>query len=186
MVLIAACFLGSGVIRVFDSDAAIAEEVTKATQAMTAITPNIASEPKSCPAPLEPASLLTAIQEREQQLDQRETRLANREQVLRVSRIRIDEELRRLQEMEEKLNATIARANNAAEQDIDRVTSVYENMKAANAAQLFQEMDDSFAAGFLMRMRPDAAAGIMANLTPDKAYAISIMMASRNANAPKE
>jgi flagellar motility protein MotE (MotC chaperone) len=46
-------------------------------------------------------------------------------------------------------------------------------------------MDPDFAAGFLGRMRPAAAAGIMAGLSPQKAYTISVLLAGRNAQAPK-
>ncbi len=46
-------------------------------------------------------------------------------------------------------------------------------------------MAPEFAAGFLGRMRPDAAAAVLAGLKPDKAYSISVMIAGRNATAPK-
>ena len=34
------------------------------------------------------------------------------------------------------------------------MTTVYENMKPADAAQIFERMDVDFAAGLLARMRP--------------------------------
>ena len=46
-------------------------------------------------------------------------------------------------------------------------------------------MEPDFAAGFLGRMRPDAAAAVMAGLTPETAYSISVILAGRNATAPK-
>ena len=48
-----------------------------------------------------------------------------------------------------------------------------------------EEMEPSFAAGFLARMRSDVAAGIMAGLKPETAYTISVILAGRNAKAPK-
>jgi len=181
--LIGLCFFGSGAIRFWDNNAAIAEEVA----GLTSVSANAAdTRPLSCPPPLEPASLLKAIQDRQQQLDKKEERLANREQVLRVARIRVDDEIKKLEEVEKTLSATIARAEGAAEKDIDRITAVYENMKAPQAAAIFETMDVTFAAGFLMKMRPDAAAGILANLTPESAYSISVVMAGRNADVPRE
>ena len=96
------------------------------------------------------------------------------------------EDLARLETAEAELRATISVANAAAETDIARLTSVYENMKAENAAPLFQQMEPSFAAGFLGRMRPDAAAAILATLDPELAYTISVVLAGRNADVPVE
>lgn len=185
LLLITLCFLGSGAVRVFDNGAAIAEEIAKGQKPPMPLAMS-ATSAEQCPPPLEPESLLNAIREREQQLTVMENRLADREQVLRVSRIRIDEQLVALEEAEKKLAATLALADTAAQQDIARLTSVYESMKPKDAALIFETMDIDFAAGFLMQMRPDAAAGILANLTSDTAYSVSVVMAGRNAGAPTE
>jgi flagellar motility protein MotE (MotC chaperone) len=47
-------------------------------------------------------------------------------------------------------------------------------------------MAPEFAAGFLGRMKPDAAAAILGGMTANKAYAVTILLASRNAGAPTE
>ena len=91
-----------------------------------------------------------------------------------------------LEMAEESLVSTMARASTASENDLTRLTAVYENMKPKEASALFEEMDPEFAAGFLGRMRPDAAASIMTGLNSGKAYAISVILAGRNANAPSE
>ena len=182
--LIALCFLTSGAMRVWESGAAIAEEIgDMAKSAMPAETQAPAA---MCPPQLEPESLLLAIRERQADLDAREARIDDREQVLRVARLKIEEQLAALETAEEQLKGTLALADQAAEKDIARLTSVYENMKPKNAAEIFETMDVTFAAGFLMRMRPDAAAGIMASLSSEAAYAISVVMAGRNANVPTE
>ena len=54
------------------------------------------------------------------------------------------------------------------------------------AAALFEEMDPRFAAGFLGRMPAPAAAAIMAGLSPKTAYSFSVLLAGRNANAPRD
>ena len=177
------CFLGSGAVRIWENGAALAQEIGAMTAVEQAAEP---VEAKTCPPQLEPESLLKAIREREAQLDSREERLNDREQLLRVSQLKIEDQLNALQQAEEKLAATISLADQAAEQDIARLTTVYENMKPKEAAKIFETMDVNFAAGFLIRMAPDAAAGIMTNLNSDAAYSISVVMAGRNARAPKE
>ena len=184
LLVILLCFLGSGLIRVWESGAAIAQEIGEMAAAEDP--PEQAMAAQVCPPQLEPQSLLDAIREREAQLDAREERLNNREQVLRVSRLKVDEQLSALEEAERKLAETMSIADEAAEKDIARLTVVYENMKPKEAAKIFETMDVNFAAGFLIRMSPDAAAGILSNLESDAAYNISVVMAGRNARAPTE
>ena len=86
---------------------------------------------------------------------------------------------------EEKLNETLARADGASEADLTRLTDVYQSMKPKDAAALFATMAPEFAAGFLGRMRPEASAAILSGMSPENAYTISVILAGRNANVPK-
>ena len=97
----------------------------------------------------------------------------------------ITKRLAELQTAETDLKKTMTIADGAAEKDIAGLTAVYEAMRPADAAALFQTMAPEFAAGFLGRMRPDAAAAVLAGMKPDKAYSISVLIAGRNALAPK-
>lgn len=133
----------------------------------------------------EMSKLLIALQEREARINKRETEMELRTKALAVADEEITKRLQMLEDAENQLRSTLALADGAAENDLARLTSVYENMKSKDAAALFEMMEADFAAGFLARMRPDAAAALMAGLTPDAAYSISVILASRNANVPK-
>lgn len=130
--------------------------------------------------------LLEETQEKQRELAEREARLEARSQALALIEQTVEQDLARLADAEEKLRATMVVADQAAEADLTRLTAVYENMKPDQASALFQMMEPSFAAGFLSRMRADAAAGILAGLDPDLAYSISVVLAGRNANVPRE
>ena len=127
---------------------------------------------------------LAAIIEREARMAEREERLDIRLQALALAEAEIAADLERLAQAEATLRETLTIADTAAASDLDRLTSVYENMKPVEASALFEQMAPEFAAGFLGRMRPDAAAAIMAGLEPELAYAISVVIAGRNASAP--
>lgn len=131
-------------------------------------------------------ALLAAITARTEALDLKEMELAKRAEDLNAAQTLIDENLARLIEAEEKLAQTIARVDGASEGDIDKLTAVYESMKPKVAAGLFEQMTPEFAAGFLGRMNPDAAAGILSGLSSEAGYAISVVLAGRNALAPTE
>jgi flagellar motility protein MotE (MotC chaperone) len=86
---------------------------------------------------------------------------------------------------EAKLSETLSRADGAAETDLAQLTQVYESMKPKDAAKLFAAMDPEFAAGFLGRMQPASSAAIMSGMPADAAYAVSVLLAGRNAMVPK-
>lgn len=130
--------------------------------------------------------LLTALLQREKDLDRREATLVDKEKAQTIAHQAIEARLAALQEAEASLRETLAVAEKAAETDLTQLTDVYQNMKPKDAAALFETMDPVFAAGFLSRMPPDAAAGVMAGLSPEAAYTISVVMAGRNALVPEE
>lgn len=143
-------------------------------------------EPVVCGPEDTPAALIQALQDREARILAREAQIADRMQAIAVAGAEIDEKLAELTEAESSLSVLLALANTAAEDDLNRLTAVYENMKPQDAAALFEAMEPAFSAGFMGRMRPEAAAAIMTNLEAQTAYLISVVLAGRNANAPTE
>jgi flagellar motility protein MotE (MotC chaperone) len=130
-------------------------------------------------------NLLEALRRREAAVTQRETDLNMRAKALDVAQVEIERRIEALEAAEKRLEATLSVAQTASEDDLAKLTSVYENMKPKDAAALFEAMEPDFAAGFIARMRPDTAAKVMSGLNPQAAYSISVILAGRNANAPK-
>jgi flagellar motility protein MotE (MotC chaperone) len=141
------------------------------------------SAPLNCPVP--PAAVAAALVGREDFVKQQELVLEERMAALALADQAISKRLEELQTAEEALRKTLAIADGAAEKDLAKLTAVYEAMRPADAAALFQTMAPEFAAGFLGRMRPESAAAVLAGMKPDKAYSISVLIAGRNATAPK-
>ncbi len=178
--LVALSLLTSAFLRLGSSGGfAIAQEVagfsTEDVEAAQACTPDE-----------DIATLLNLLNEREDRLKSREQAFEDRAQALEIAEEQVRKNLLALEQAEADLERMIALSSDAAEDDLSRLTSVYENMKPKQAALVFAEMPPEFAAGFLGRMRADAAATILAGLAPDKAYAISVLLAGRNATAPTE
>lgn len=183
LILIAGFFLASGLLRLGSgTGSAIAREV----EALRHTQNDEPIAPQACETGEGISELLAAIKEREARIEKREASLEDRMKALGVAEVSIKRNMAALVEAEENLKATMALADTASEDDLSRLTSVYENMKAKDAVPLFEEMDPQFSAGFLGRMRPDAAAKIFAGLTPAKAYSISVILAGRNAEVPTE
>ncbi len=129
--------------------------------------------------------LLAALRDREARIAERERAADQRDADLAKAKVDIEARLAELKAAEAELAQTITQSETAADEDIARLVAVYEAMKPKEAQPLFSAMDPEFAAGFLGRMRPDAAAAILSGLDPERAYAITLTLAGRNANAPK-
>ena len=129
--------------------------------------------------------LVTALKAREARVAAAETALEDRRQALALTEKVVTAKLAELKAAEEKLARTLAIADTAADKDVARLTEVYAAMKPKQASAVFEQMAPDFAAGFLGRMPPAAAAAIMSGLSPDKAYTVSVLLAGRNAGAPK-
>ncbi|MCC7321448.1 MAG: hypothetical protein IT542_10795 [Rubellimicrobium sp.] len=138
----------------------------------------------ACPAPGDAGSLLAALRAREADVLARESAVTEREAALAAAASEVDERLAALAEAEASLTALISLSESAANDDLARLTAVYENMKPRDAAALFETMDPAFSAGFMGMMQPAAAAAIMSGLSPGTAYSISAILAGRNVGAP--
>lgn len=183
LVLISVMLLGSGLLRLgVEAGPAISREMGHSTMEEDPHSEKLATDSVE-EEDLQP--ILAAFQQREQEIEAQEAQITDRMKALSIAESAIDKKLAEMIRVEKQLRATIALADGAAENDLTRLTDVYEKMKPKNAAALFEQMDPKFAAGFLARMRPDAAANVLAGLDPKAAYAISLIFAGRNADVPK-
>ena len=180
--VIAGLLAASGLIRIGGGPGqAIAREIAALTT-----TPQETAEPLECRTDEETSAILLSLLTREATMNERERLLEEKARSIVFAEAEIRQNLEILVKAEEELSATMSTASAASEEDLARLTSVYENMKPKDASLLFEEMAVEFAAGFVGRMRPDAAAQIMTGLSPEKAYSISVILAGRNARTPTE
>lgn len=174
MILAAILTLGGGLRLGIGVEGAMANSAKETT---------VEDKPLNCPAP--PAALAAALAARESEVKAKEDAVSERLAALNLANEAISKRMEELKAAEEKLKQTITMADGASEKDLTQLTAVYEAMKPADAAALFQTMSPEFAAGFLGRMQAASAAAILAGMKPEKAYEVSVLLAGRNANAPK-
>ena len=145
--------------------------------------PGPVAAPAACQTPL---AVAEALNLREARLAVQEAALQDRLAALALADQAMAGRMAEMAAMEEELKTTLALADGAAEADIQRLTAVYQAMKPKDAAALFNTMSPEFAAGFLARMPPEPAAAILSGMSSEAAYGVSVIVAGRNARAPKE
>lgn len=182
LVIIAGLLVGSALVRLGSGAGAALALTDGAAPTQT----TAAAAANECRGEADMAIVLTALQDREATLDQREAQARLRMQALAAANAEIQKKLEALQAAEARLRDTIALAETASENDIGRLVAVYEAMKPKDAAALFDTMEPAFSAGFIGRMRPEIAAPILAGMRAEAAYSVSAILAGRNAGVPRE
>jgi flagellar motility protein MotE (MotC chaperone) len=177
LVVVALLLASSGAVRLGTNFGAAMAEMADLPSA------GLQDLPTDCAAP--PVALARALKSRDSEISAREAAYEERRAALGLAEQAIGQRMAELQAAEVALKKTLAIADGAAEKDLTTLTAVYEAMKPNDATKVFAAMAPEFAAGFLGRMQPAAAAAILAGMTPDQAYSISILIAGRNARAPK-
>jgi flagellar motility protein MotE (MotC chaperone) len=147
LLILAALLVASGAIRIGDGvGQALAETAVEAPAAEPAVQPEMdgaeaaapgepaaADGAQGCAADPGTAAMLAAIMHRNDGLDQREARIADRERAVELAQTAIEARLAALVTAEEELAQTITMADSAAEDDVARLVAVYENMKPKDA-----------------------------------------------------
>lgn len=141
------------------------------------------TEPATCEMP---SALSQALTLREERIAAQEASLKDRLAALALADAAITRRMEEMKAVEAELKDTLALADGAAEEDIRNLTAVYQAMKPKDAAALFETMSPEFAAGFLGRMPPESAAAILSGMSAEAAYGVSVIVAGRNADVPKD
>ena len=178
--ILAGLLVTSGALRVGDGPVANAIGELIASRGAHASTSEAAA-PEG-----EIAQLLAELDARQEELDERAAELETEAERIAEGREALRTQLDEVEAAEAELRELLKMVDKAAEDDLSRLAQVYSAMKPAEASALFEQMPPAFAAGFLGMMAPPASAAIMAALPADSAYAISVMMAGRHADLPKE
>jgi len=154
--------------RSFVSGAAAQE----ATEEMTA-----SVEPEVCEAPEE---LLASIKRERELLAAQKDRTAERsvEQDLAQETLQIEQQ--RLTDLKQELEQLLAKVEASQTADVDRLVSLYKNMKPRDAANIMNDLDIEVTVMVLGTMNERDAAPIMASLDPDRARAVSQIILQRS------
>lgn len=125
------------------------------------------------------AEVLHNLGERRVALDARERDLALREQLMSATEKRVSEHLAELKSLEAKLGTMLAERDAAEEAQLALLVKTYENMKAADAAKIFNKLDRQVMLSLAQRMKPAKIGGIMAAMEPTRAQDLTVMLALR-------
>ncbi|WP_114395295.1 MotE family protein [Oleisolibacter albus] len=112
-------------------------------------------------------------------LAERQTELDMRAQMLSAAEQKAREQLARLEQAGREVSALLDRRSSMAKADLQRLVTIYENMKPKDAARLLNEADPLILVDLMDLMQERRSAPILAEMDPVKVNALTRTMAER-------
>jgi len=145
-------------------------------------------EPDGIPIQLDPKpvsaaerAVLERLTERRQELEQRARELDVRETLLQEAEKRIEARANELKEIEARIGAATEKKEEADKARLKSLVTMYESMKAKDAARIFDRLDIKLLSEVVNQINPRRMSDIMAQMTPEAAERLTVELASRGA-----
>jgi flagellar motility protein MotE (MotC chaperone) len=143
--------------------------------------------------PLEPGriaspgerAVLERLQSRRQELETRNRELEMRESLLKAAEKRMDEKFTELKDTEGRINTAMGTRDQMETQRFKGIVSMYENMKAKEAARIFERLDLKILVDVSTQINPRKMSEILAQMSPDSAERLTVELANRATPQPK-
>lgn len=171
-------FISRVELQVFETS--LAEGAAPAAAPKDAVAPStktVAAESSSVKSAetvsLQDEDQLKVLVQRKKQLDDREAELSRTEAELEEQKMVLEKRMAELEETRRKISSVLEDRVKVDDQKIDTLVQVYTNMKAPQAAKIFETLDEDLAIEILGRMKKKNAADIMNLIKPEKAQVFS-------------
>jgi len=145
--------------------------------------------PKGTPVPLDlerplsPAerAILESLQKRRAELEARARELDIREDLLRAAEKRVGGRVDELKELEARVDTAMQQKDEGEATRFKNVVTMYENMKAKDAAKIFDGLDIKVLLDVSREINPRRMSDILAQMTPEHAQRLTAELAMRSA-----
>jgi flagellar motility protein MotE (MotC chaperone) len=144
---------------------------------------NITTTP---PEPIKPAvsagerAVLESLQQRRQELETRTRENEVRDSLLKAAEKRIEQRMQELKEMESRLQGTEKKKDEEDASKFKSLVTMYENMKAKDAAKIFDRLDLRVLIEIANAMNPRRMSDILGQMSPEAAERLTIEIANRS------
>lgn len=132
------------------------------------------------------ALILQRLAERRVELESFATELQTRLAVVEAAELRIEERMSELSAMEAQINALVDAQQNAEAEQFAAIVAMYENMRAGDAATIFNDLDEGVLVKVGQAMNPRKLGPIMAKMIPAKAQQLTVLLAQTGPTGPAE
>lgn len=130
-------------------------------------------------------AILGRLEERRKQLEERNRELDMRESLIRAAEKRLEAKVNELKDVEARIKAATGIRDKTEADRFKGIITMYENMKAKDAARIFDRLDLKVLVEVSTAMKPRSMSEILAQMSPDSAERLTVELAKRASGAPK-
>lgn len=127
-----------------------------------------------------PERVLQSLHEERELLENQKRDLVDREAEVALAREKLEIEKTALVELKGSIEELLGKIEAQQTEDLDRLISLYQNMKPAEAATIMNDLDIEVMIMVLGTMQPRVAAPILAKMSPVRARAVSKIILERS------
>jgi len=118
-------------------------------------------------------ALMKTLEQKEQELNDRESRLSAEEQRTQALKQEIVAKIETLKALEERLGASLEEEKTSENKRYKDLAKVYDAAPPDKVGSMLEKMDTKTAAGITMNMKRDKAGAVLGYLSPQKAIEIT-------------
>lgn len=123
--------------------------------------------------------VLTSLSKRRSELNSRETELTMRENLITAAEKRVDTKIATLKDLQNQIQKLLVQRDAEQEKQIASLVKTYSAMKPADAARIFDGLNDDILVPVAAAMKPDVLAPVLAKMQADAAQKLTVKLANR-------
>jgi flagellar motility protein MotE (MotC chaperone) len=125
-------------------------------------------------------AILESLQKRRAELDARARELDVREDLLRAAEKRVGGRIDELKDLEARVSAIMQQKDEGEAARFKNIVSMYDNMKAKDAAKIFDGLDLKILLDVAKEINPRRMSDILAQMAPENAQRLTVELAVRS------
>jgi flagellar motility protein MotE (MotC chaperone) len=123
--------------------------------------------------------VLTSLSKRRQQLDAREQSLNMQANLIAAAEQRVDGKIATLKGLQDTMQKLLGQRDAAEQKQLNDLVKSYSSMKPADAARIFNTLDDTVQLNVAAQMKSDVLGAILAKMQADAAQKLTVRLANR-------
>jgi flagellar motility protein MotE (MotC chaperone) len=123
--------------------------------------------------------VLTSLSKRRAELDSREQDLDMQANLIAAAEKRVDDKISSLKDLQTQMQTLLGQRDAADQAQLNSLVKTYSSMKPADAARIFNDLDETVELNVAALMKSDVLGAILAKMQPDMAQKLTVRLANR-------
>lgn len=123
--------------------------------------------------------VLTSLSKRRATLDAREQQLNMQENLIKAAEARVETKISSLKQLQAQMQQLLGQRDTADQTQLNSLVKTYSSMKPADAARIFNNLDETVELNVAAGMKSDVLGAILGKMEPSAAQKLTVRLANR-------